>query len=84
MGPAGNTNDTRATFAGNRRGLLLSSWRSARLVPQPTKGERAMLKMIVAAVLVVMITSSSAVAGIMLSQSQSFRMVAKAPMAFDW
>jgi len=60
-----------------------------------------MLKMIVAAVLVVMITSSSALAGIMLShaafarasalnagvlldESQSFRMVAKAPMAFDW
>ena len=60
-----------------------------------------MLKIIVAAVLVVAITSSSAIAGIMLThaafarsstanagvlldESQSFRLVAKAPLTFDW
>jgi hypothetical protein len=60
-----------------------------------------MLKMIVAATVAVVITSSSAIAGIVLAQaafarttamnsgtlvdeSQSFRMVAKAPVAFDW
>jgi hypothetical protein len=60
-----------------------------------------MLKMIVAAAVAVMITSSSAIAGIVLAQaafarattmnagtlvdeSQSFRMVAKAPVTFDW
>ena len=60
-----------------------------------------MLKIIVAAALVVAITSSSAIAGIMLThaafarssavnagvltdEAQSFRMVAKAPLAFDW
>ena len=60
-----------------------------------------MLKMIVAAAVVVVITSTSAIAGIVLTQaafartstlnsstlmdeSQSFRMVAKAPLAFDW
>jgi hypothetical protein len=60
-----------------------------------------MLKIIVAAALVVAITSSSAVAGIMLThaafarnsvinagslmdESQSFRLVAKAPLTFDW
>jgi hypothetical protein len=57
--------------------------------------------MIVAAAVVVMITSTSAIAGIVLTQaafarastmnsgtladeSQSFRMVAKAPVTFDW
>jgi hypothetical protein len=60
-----------------------------------------MLKIIVAAALVVLVTSSSAIAGIMLTHaafarnsaingfamaddSQSFRMVAKAPLTFDW
>ena len=60
-----------------------------------------MLKMIVAAAVVVVITSTSAIAGIVLTQaafarasalnsgtlvdeSQSFRMVAKAPVTFDW
>jgi hypothetical protein len=60
-----------------------------------------MLKMIVAATVAVVITSSSAIAGIVLAQaafarttamtsgtlvdeSQSFRMVAKAPVTFDW
>jgi hypothetical protein len=61
-----------------------------------------MLKMIVAAaVVVVVIPSTSAIAGIVLTQaafarastmnsgalvdeSQSFRMVAKAPLTFDW
>ena len=46
----GDTNDTEATFAGYRRGLILSSWRSAAVLgPQPLKGERPMLKMIAAA-----------------------------------
>jgi hypothetical protein len=60
-----------------------------------------MLKMIVAAALVVVITSSSAIAGLALThaafartssanvgtladESQSFRLVAKAPVTFDW
>jgi hypothetical protein len=60
-----------------------------------------MLKMIAAAVLVMVITSSSALAGIMLThaafarnsainagvlldESQSFRLAAKAPVTFDW
>jgi hypothetical protein len=60
-----------------------------------------MLKMIVAVAVVVVITSTSAIAGIVLTQaafarastmnsgtltdeSQSFRMVAKAPLTFDW
>jgi hypothetical protein len=96
-----DTNDTGTTFAGYRRGLFLSSWRSARLGAAPAKGERQMLKMIVAAAVVVVITSTSAIAGIVLTQaafarastmnfgtladeSQSFRMVAKAPLTFDW
>ena len=65
------------------------------LAPQPLKGETQMLKMIAAAVLVMVITSSSALAGIMLThaafarnsainagvlldESQSFRLAAKA------
>jgi hypothetical protein len=60
-----------------------------------------MLKVIVAATLVMVITSSSAIAGIMLThaafartshthagaladEAQSFRLVAKAPLHFDW
>jgi hypothetical protein len=60
-----------------------------------------MLKMIAAATLVMVITSSSALAGIMLThaafarnsainagvlldESQSFRLAAKAPVTFDW
>jgi hypothetical protein len=60
-----------------------------------------MLKMIAAAVLVMVITSSSALAGIMLThaafarnsainagvlldESQSFRLAAKAAVTFDW
>jgi hypothetical protein len=60
-----------------------------------------MLKMIVATAVVVVITSTSAIAGIALTHaafarvgsanaasiaddSQSFRLVAKAPLAFDW
>jgi hypothetical protein len=60
-----------------------------------------MLKMIAAAALVMVITSSSAIAGIMLThaafarnsainagvlldESQSFRLAAKAPVTFDW
>ncbi len=60
-----------------------------------------MLKMIVAATVVMLITSSSAIAGIMLThaafarnsalnagmlldESQSFRLAAKAPATFDW
>jgi len=61
-----------------------------------------MLKMIVAVAVVVVITSSSALAGIVLTHaalgrvstvnaagtmaddSQSFRVVAKAPLTFDW
>jgi len=60
-----------------------------------------MLKMIAAVTLVVVITSSSAIAsivlthaafarnsainaGVMLDEAQSFRLVAKAPLAFDW
>jgi hypothetical protein len=60
-----------------------------------------MLKMIAAAALVMVITSSSALAGIMLThaafarnsainagvlldESQSFRLAAKAPVTFDW
>ena len=60
-----------------------------------------MLKMIAAVTVAVVITSSSAIAGIVLAQaafarttamnavtlvdeSQSFRMVAKAPVTFDW
>jgi hypothetical protein len=60
-----------------------------------------MLKMIVAVAVVVAITSSSAIAGIVLAHaalgrisavnaatmaddSQSFRLVAKAPLNFDW
>jgi len=60
-----------------------------------------MLKIIVATALVVVITSSSAIAGIVLTQAafartstlnagvltdeaQSFRLAAKAPLAFDW
>jgi hypothetical protein len=96
-----DTDDTDATFAGYRRGLILSSWRSARPGAAPDKGERHMLRMIVAAAVVVVITSTSAIAGIVLTQaafartsalnsgtlvdeSQSFRMVAKAPVTFDW
>jgi hypothetical protein len=71
------------------------------LAPQPLKGETQMLKMIAAAVLVMVITSSSALAGIMLThaafarnsainagvlldESQSFRLAAKAAVTFDW
>jgi len=60
-----------------------------------------MLKLIVAAAIVVAITSSSAIAGIVLThvafartsalnagvivdESQSFRLTAKAPVTFDW
>lgn len=60
-----------------------------------------MLKMIVAATVVMLITSSSAIAGMMLThaafarnsalnagmlldESQSFRLAAKAPLTFDW
>ena len=76
---------------GDRRGV----------VPQPSKWEAEMLKMIVATALVVVITSTSALAGIVLThaafartstmnsgvlvdEAQSFRMAARAPIAFDW
>jgi hypothetical protein len=72
-------------------------WRA----PRPAIGEAQMLKLIVAATLVVVITSSSAIAGIVLAhaalartstmnagavadEAQSFRLVAKAPLTFDW
>ena len=72
-----------------------------RLAPRPAIGEAQMLKLIVAATLVVLITSSSAIAGIVLAhaalartstmnagaladEAQSFRLVAKAPLTFDW
>ena len=65
------------------------------------KREAQMPKMIVVATLVMVITSSSAIAGIMLThaafartshshagaladEAQSFRLVAKAPLTFDW
>jgi hypothetical protein len=67
----------------------------------PDQGERSMLKMIVATAVVVVITSTSAIAGLALTHaafarvgsayaatiaddSQSFRLVAKAPISFDW
>jgi hypothetical protein len=95
-----DTSDTKATFAGNKRGLLLLPW-TPRRAPRPAIGEAQMLKLIVAATLVVLITSSSAIAGIVLAhaalartstmnagavadEAQSFRLVAKAPLTFDW
>jgi hypothetical protein len=95
----GDTNDTRATFAGYVRGLILIPMENG-AVAGP-EGERPMLKMIVATAVVVAITSTSAIAGLALThaafarvgsanaasiadESQSFRLVAKAPIAFDW
>src|SRR4029079_6738926 len=96
----GDTNDTGATFAGDRGGLNQTAWKSPRCLAARI-GERPMLKMIVAVGLVVVITSSSAIAsivlthaaftrnsvinaGVMLDEAQSFRLAAKAPLVFDW
>jgi hypothetical protein len=60
----GDTDDTRATFAGYVRGLILIPMENGAVDPSGPQGERPMLKMIIATAVVVVVTSTSAIAGL--------------------